>query len=113
MGTLPLSANFNFIPPGRTCRAVGWGRTNVKEPASETLQEVKMRLLEQQACKHFTCFQQNSQLCVGNPKNMQNVYKGDSGGLLLCAGIAQGIALYVNRDAKSPAVITRIYHYRP
>lgn len=113
VGTLPLSANFNFIPPGRMCRAVGWGRTNVNEPASDTLQEVKMRLQEPQACKHFTSFRHNSQLCVGNPKKMQNVYKGDSGGPLLCAGIAQGIASYVHRNAKPPAVFTRISHYRP
>lgn len=39
--------------------------------------------------------------------------QGDSGGPLLCAGIAQGIASYVHRNAKPPAVFTRISHYRP
>ncbi|XP_060247706.1 mast cell protease 2 [Meriones unguiculatus] len=113
VGTLPLPAKFSFIPPGRVCRAVGWGKTNVNEPTSDTLQEVKMRLLEAEGCKHFTNFYHNSQLCVGNPKKMQNVYKGDSGGPLLCAGIAQGIASYVRRNARPPAVFTRISHYRP
>lgn len=47
----------------------------MNEPASDTLQEVKMKLLEPQACKHFTSFRHNSPLCVGNPKKMQNVYK--------------------------------------
>lgn len=75
VGTLPLPAKFNFIPPGRVCRAVGWGKTNVDEPTSDTLQEVKMRLLEADACKHFSSFYHNSQLCVGNPKKMRNVYK--------------------------------------
>ncbi|EDL36222.1 mCG1037420, partial [Mus musculus] len=89
------------------------GRTHMNEPASDTLQEVKMKLLEPQACKHFTSFRHNSPLCVGNPKKMQNVYKGDAGGPLLCAGIAQGIAFYVHRNAKPPAVFTRISHYRP
>ncbi|XP_050999130.1 mast cell protease 2-like [Acomys russatus] len=114
VGTLPLPAQFNFIPPGRTCRAVGWGKTAVNEPASDTLQETKMRLLEPQGCKHFSSsFYHSLQLCVGNPKKIQNVYKGDSGGPLVCAGIAQGIASYVHRNAKPPAVFTRISHYRP
>uniref|UniRef100_A0A8C5KHK5 Chymase 1, mast cell n=1 Tax=Jaculus jaculus TaxID=51337 RepID=A0A8C5KHK5_JACJA len=113
VGALPLPSQFNFIPSGRMCRATGWGRTNVDEPGSNTLQEVKMRLLEPQACKHFSNFDHNLQLCVGNPRKAQNVYKGDSGGPLLCAGIAQGIASYVHRTAKPPAVFTRISHYRP
>uniref|UniRef100_A0A8C6R9J8 Chymase 1, mast cell n=1 Tax=Nannospalax galili TaxID=1026970 RepID=A0A8C6R9J8_NANGA len=112
VGTLPLPAQFNFIPPGRMCRAVGWGRTNVNESASDTLQEVKMRLLDPQACTHFS-LHHNLQLCVGNPRKRQSVYKGDSGGPLLCAGVAQGIASYVHRNAKPPAVFTRISHYRP
>ncbi|XP_005085683.1 chymase [Mesocricetus auratus] len=113
VGTLPISAKSNSIPPGRVCRAVGWGRTNVNEPPSDTLQEVKMRILDPQACKHFEDFHQEPQLCVGNPKKIRNVYKGDSGGPLLCAGIAQGIASYVLRNAKPPSVFTRISHYRP
>ncbi|XP_005377052.1 PREDICTED: chymase isoform X2 [Chinchilla lanigera] len=39
--------------------------------------------------------------------------EGDSGGPLLCAGIAQGIASYAQRNAKPPVVFTRISHYRP
>ncbi|XP_049985098.1 chymase-like [Alexandromys fortis] len=111
VGTLPFSAEFKSITPGRVCRAVGWGKTNVNEPASDTLQEVKMRILDPQNCNHFPDFHDKPQLCVG--KKMRNVYKGDSGGPLLCAGIAQGIASYVRRNAKPPAVFTRISHYRP
>ncbi|XP_029806037.1 chymase isoform X3 [Suricata suricatta] len=39
--------------------------------------------------------------------------KGDSGGPLLCAGVAQGIVSYGRKNAKPPAVFTRISHYRP
>ncbi|XP_063092683.1 chymase isoform X1 [Cavia porcellus] len=77
VGTLPLPPECNFLTSGRMCRAAGWGRTNVEEPASDTLQE------------------------------------GDSGGPLLCAGIAQGIVSYAHRNAKPPVVFTRISHYRP
>lgn len=75
VGTLPLPSQFNFIPPGRMCRATGWGRTNVEEPLSDSLQEVKLRLLDPQACKHFRSFRHNPQLCVGNPRKTKSVYK--------------------------------------
>ncbi|KAM4853469.1 mast cell protease 2-like isoform 1-T1 [Thomomys bottae] len=112
VGTLPLPSQFNFIPPGRMCRAVGWGKTNVNEPSSDILQEVKMRLLPPWACKHFSKFNHERQLCVGNPTKINNVYKGDSGGPILCAGIAQGIASYVHINTRPPAVFTRISYYR-
>ncbi|KAM4853470.1 mast cell protease 2-like isoform 2-T2 [Thomomys bottae] len=38
--------------------------------------------------------------------------KGDSGGPILCAGIAQGIASYVHINTRPPAVFTRISYYR-
>uniref|UniRef100_H0VLD0 Chymase 1 n=1 Tax=Cavia porcellus TaxID=10141 RepID=H0VLD0_CAVPO len=113
VGTLPLPPECNFLTSGRMCRAAGWGRTNVEEPASDTLQEVKLRLMDPQACKHFPNFNHNLQLCVGNPRKRKSVFKGDSGGPLLCAGIAQGIVSYAHRNAKPPVVFTRISHYRP
>ncbi|XP_032121399.1 chymase isoform X2 [Sapajus apella] len=113
VGTLPLPSQFNFVPPGRMCRVAGWGRTGVMEPISDTLQEVKLRLMEPQACSHFRDFDHNLQLCVGNPKKTKSAFKGDSGGPLLCAGVAQGIVSYGRVDAKPPAVFTRISHYRP
>ncbi|MBW00297.1 Chymase, partial [Eschrichtius robustus] len=113
VGTLPLPPQFNFIPPGRMCRVAGWGRTNVQEPGSNTLQEVKLRLMEPQACRHFTTFDHNLPLCVGNPQKTKSAFKGDSGGPLLCAGVAQGIVSYGQSDAKPPLIFTRISHYRP
>ncbi|KAI5947343.1 Chymase [Manis javanica] len=76
VGTLPLAPQFDFIQPGRVCRAAGWGRTEVNGKTN-------------------------------------SVFKGDSGGPLLCAGVAQGIVSYTRRDAKPPDVFTRISHYRP
>ncbi|XP_057580017.1 chymase-like [Hippopotamus amphibius kiboko] len=113
MGTVPLAPQFNFIPPGRMCRVAGWGRTNVEEPGSNTLQEVKLRLMEPQACTHFTPFDHKLQLCVGSPHMTKSAFKGDSGGPLLCAGVGQGIVSHGQSDAKPPAIFTRISHYRP
>ncbi|ELW69296.1 chymase [Tupaia chinensis] len=113
VGTLPLPPRFSFVLPGRVCRVAGWGRTGVVEPGSDTLQEVKLRLMEPQACKNFEDFDHNRQLCVGNPRKKKSAFKGDSGGPLLCAGVAQGIVSYGRGDAKPPAVFTRISYYRP
>ncbi|XP_070262945.1 chymase-like [Myotis yumanensis] len=113
VGTLPLPPQFNFIPPGRMCRVAGWGRTEVEKSGSDTLQEVKLRLVDPQACRHFETFDHNLQLCVGNPKKAKSAFKGDSGGPLLCAGVAHGIVSYGKKTAEPPAVFTRISHYRP
>ncbi|XP_068847073.1 mast cell protease 2-like [Capricornis sumatraensis] len=98
---------------GRMCRVAGWGKTGVKEPASNTLQEVKLRLMEPRACCHFPAFDHYLQLCVGNPQSTKSAFKGDSGGPLLCAGVAQGLVSYGLSSAKPPAAFTRISPYRP
>lgn len=113
VGTLPLAPHFSFAPPGRMCRVAGWGKTKVRGSGSHTLQEVKLKLLEPQACSHFSAFDSNLQLCVGNSMKMKSAFKGDSGGPLLCAGVAEGIVSYGRPNAQPPAVFTRISHYRP
>ncbi|XP_061015093.1 mast cell protease 2-like [Dama dama] len=62
MGTLPLPSQFTFIHPGRMCWVAGWGKTDVKEPASSTLQEVELRIVEPQVCSLFPAFDHNLQL---------------------------------------------------
>uniref|UniRef100_A0A667IEP5 Mast cell protease 4-like n=1 Tax=Lynx canadensis TaxID=61383 RepID=A0A667IEP5_LYNCA len=99
-----------FIPPGRMCRAAGWGRTGVMESVSDTLREVKLRLMDAKACNHYTFYSHKLQICVGNPRKTRS---GDSGGPLFCAEVAQGIVSYGRTDAKAPAVFTRISPYVP
>ncbi|XP_061015022.1 mast cell protease 2-like [Dama dama] len=113
MGTLSLPPQFTFILSGRMCWVAGWGKIDMKEPASSTLQEMKPRLGEPQACSLFPAFDHNLQLCVGHPQSTKFAFKGDSGGPLLCAGVVQGIVSYGQSNAKPPAVFTRISHYRP
>ena len=69
MGTLPLPAQFIFIHPGKMCWVAGWGKTDVKEPASSTLQDVELRIVEAQFCSLFPDFDHNLQLCVGNSQS--------------------------------------------
>ncbi|XP_055273548.1 mast cell protease 2-like [Moschus berezovskii] len=73
--TLPLPPPFTFIPPGRMCWVAGWGETDVKEPASSTLQE---SLVEPRACSHFPAFDYNLQLCVGNPQSTKSALRSSS-----------------------------------
>ncbi|KAK1338743.1 hypothetical protein QTO34_019401 [Cnephaeus nilssonii] len=98
VGTLPLPSQFNFMPPGRMCRVAGWGITEVEKSGSNTLQEVKLRLVDPQACRHFRTFDHNLQLWRLR-------------GATLCAGVAHGIVSY--GKAKPPSVFTRISHYWP
>ncbi|XP_001369716.1 chymase [Monodelphis domestica] len=112
VGPLPIPSELNPIGHGRVCRAAGWGRTGVRAPGSDTLQEVKLRLMDPANCKHYFHFDQKRQLCVGNPKKIQSAFKGDSGGPLICSGVAQGIVSYGRHDAEPPAVFTRISYYR-
>ncbi|XP_008156773.2 chymase isoform X1 [Eptesicus fuscus] len=111
VGTVPLPTKSTFIQPGKVCRATGWGRIGVEKPGSDTLREVKLRLMKAKACNHFMFYSHNLQICVGNPRKKRSPYKGDSGGPLLCAGVAQGIVSYGRKDAKPPGVFTRISPY--
>ncbi|XP_027775920.2 mast cell protease 4-like [Marmota flaviventris] len=113
VGTVPLPTRFAFIQPGRVCRAAGWGRTGVMKPGSDVLREVKLKIMKRKACKHFRLYDHNLQICVGNPRKKRSAFEGDSGGPLLCAGVAHGIVSYGRIDAKPPAVFTRISPYVP
>ncbi|XP_004402076.1 PREDICTED: mast cell protease 1-like, partial [Odobenus rosmarus divergens] len=113
IGTISLLTWSTFISPGRMCRAAGWGRTGVMEVVSDTLREVKLRLMDTRACNLYFFYNHNLQICVGNPRKTRSAYKGDSGGPLLCAGVAQHIVSYGLEDAKPLSVFTRISPYVP
>nr|XP_025725004.1 mast cell protease 4-like [Callorhinus ursinus] len=113
IGKISLLTWSTFISPGRMCRAAGWGRTGVMEVVSDTLREVKLRLMDARACNHYFFYNHNLQICVGNPRKTRSAYKGDSGGPLLCAGVAQHIVSYGLGDAKPLSVFTRISPYVP
>ncbi|XP_050999115.1 mast cell protease 4 [Acomys russatus] len=110
---ISLPAPSDFIEPGKMCRAAGWGRTGVLEPTSDLLREVKLRIMDKTACKNYWHYNYDFQVCVGSPTKIRSAYKGDSGGPLLCAGVAHGIVSYGRGDAKPPAVFTRISPYVP
>ncbi|EDM14301.1 mast cell protease 1 [Rattus norvegicus] len=110
---VPLPSPSDFIHPGTLCWTAGWGRTGVKDPTSDTLREVALRIMDEEACKIYRHYDNNFQVCVGLSTRLQTAYTGDSGGPLLCAGVVHGIVSYGHPDATPPAVFTRIAPYVP
>ncbi|EDM14297.1 rCG23460 [Rattus norvegicus] len=85
------------------CRAAGWGLTGMTDPSTDTLREV-----DKEACKIYRRYDESFKVCVGSPRRKRSPYEGDSGGPLLCAGVAHGIVSHGREDAKPPAAFTRI-----
>ncbi|XP_021058538.1 mast cell protease 4-like [Mus pahari] len=110
---VPLPGHSDLIKPGKMCRTAGWGLTGVADPSSDTLKEVKLRIMDKEACKEYRHYGNSFQVCVGSPRRKRSPYEGDSGEPLLCAGVAHAIVSYRSEDAKPPAVFTRISSYVP
>lgn len=64
-----------FIPPGTVCMVAGWGRTGVREPASDTLREVQLRLMDASTCRSYLFYNSNLQICVGDPRKTKSAYE--------------------------------------
>uniref|UniRef100_A0A8D2HD97 Cathepsin G n=1 Tax=Urocitellus parryii TaxID=9999 RepID=A0A8D2HD97_UROPR len=103
----------NVLRPGALCTVTGWGLVNQNTLASR-LQEVRLRVQRGQVCsQRFAFYTENTQICVGNPRERKNAFRGDSGGPLVCNNVAQGIVSYGERTGTPPAVFTRILSYLP
>uniref|UniRef100_A0A8D0PHH3 Peptidase S1 domain-containing protein n=1 Tax=Sus scrofa TaxID=9823 RepID=A0A8D0PHH3_PIG len=104
-------------PTWETVPGAGWRRTTGEESASRTLQEGKLRLVEPQACRHFTAFDYSLQLCVGNPQKAKpsfpfSVLRGTPGPLV-CNNVAQGIVSYGRKDGTPPRACTKVSSFLP
>nr|Q00356.1 RecName: Full=Mast cell protease-like protein; Flags: Precursor [Mus musculus]AAA39990.1 mast cell protease-like [Mus musculus] len=110
---VPLPGPSDFAKPGTMCWAAGWGRTGVKKIISHTLREVELKIVGEKACKIFRHYKDSLQICVGSSTKVASVYMGDSGGPLLCAGVAHGIVSSGRGNAKPPAIFTRISPHVP
>uniref|UniRef100_A0A7M4F9D8 Complement factor D n=1 Tax=Crocodylus porosus TaxID=8502 RepID=A0A7M4F9D8_CROPO len=106
---LPFQRQDVDVPPGTLCEAAGWGFTSHSGRKPDVLQQVE-RL-------HPGCFGHRApQLgasswcpgCVGSPPG------GDSGGPLICNGVAEGVVTAGARvcgNFKKPGIYTRIAAY--
>ncbi|EDM14299.1 rCG23463 [Rattus norvegicus] len=111
VNVIPLPQSSDIIKPGTMCLAAGWGQTGVKEPNSNTLREVMLRIMEMKACKDYRHYDNRFQICVGIPQMLKLAYKGDSGGPLVCAGVAHGIVSHGPGRGIPPIIFTRISSY--
>ncbi|XP_002718156.3 granzyme B [Oryctolagus cuniculus] len=102
------------VKPGQVCQVAGWGCINPNGRYSDTLQEVKLAVQEDQQCESlFEMYQKDIEMCVGDPKTKKSSFKGDSGGPLVCNNVAQGIVSYGPKDGSPPRVYTKISSFLP
>ncbi|KAM9092637.1 granzyme B-like isoform 1-T1 [Megaptera novaeangliae] len=102
------------VKPGQVCSVAGWGQVAMGT-YSDTLQEVKLTIQEDQKCEsHLRNYYNNAiQLCVGDPKENKASFRGDSGGPLVCNNVAQGIVSYGQKNGSPPRACTKVSSFLP
>uniref|UniRef100_G3VKH6 Peptidase S1 domain-containing protein n=1 Tax=Sarcophilus harrisii TaxID=9305 RepID=G3VKH6_SARHA len=106
---LPLPRMNNSTRPGTNCIVAGWG-FNHNLQLQDKLHEVKLQVRNDQECKHVypEIYNPLNQMCAGNPMEKKASFQSDSGGPLMCDGVAQGIVSYGKKDGSNPCIYTRI-----
>ncbi|XP_063130873.1 mast cell protease 8-like [Rattus norvegicus] len=111
--TIALPRSQDSVKPGQVCTMAGWG-TLANCTLSNTLQEVNLEVQKGQKCQGMSeDYNDSIQLCVGNPNEMKATAGGDSGGPVVCDGVAQGIVSYRLCTGTLPRVFTRISSFIP
>ncbi|XP_055468178.1 granzyme B(G,H)-like [Psammomys obesus] len=98
------------VKPEDVCSVAGWGWTEPKGKASETLREVELTVQKDQECEsRFPgSYEKTIEICAGNPEIKNASFRGDSGGPLVCHKVAAGIVSYGKGDGSPPRVYTRV-----
>ncbi|XP_069505728.1 duodenase-1-like isoform X2 [Ambystoma mexicanum] len=109
---LPLPGNDWDIPEGTVCNVAGWGKTTLNGQQSSDLREVNVTILSNEHCasalelNHIA----KTRLCAGLKGKAKDAYEYDSGGALVCDGVAEGI-VSVGTKTSPPGIYTRIAKY--
>lgn len=103
------------VKPRQVCSVAGWGKVSPVDRVSDTLQEVELTVQKDDDChSHFpNHYNQSTQICVGDPKNKKNSFKGDSGGPLICNKLIRGIFSYGQNNGNPPGVFMKVSHFLP
>uniref|UniRef100_G3U1T9 Peptidase S1 domain-containing protein n=1 Tax=Loxodonta africana TaxID=9785 RepID=G3U1T9_LOXAF len=106
LSVLLVQESRDWVKPGQVCSAAGWGKTeNDKFP--NILQEVELEMQDKKMS-----YDDTTQICVGNSLYLKNAEMGDSGALLVCNNVVQGIVSNRFKNC-SPGVFTRIPSFVP
>ncbi|XP_032837187.2 elastase-1-like [Petromyzon marinus] len=102
------------------CYATGWGKSIFSGPASNTLQQVRLPVVNYTTCSStgwWGAKVKPSMICAGD--SLHAVCEGDSGGPLNCntsgGWVVHGISSFVSREScnmtNKPSVFTRVSEY--
>ncbi|XP_028639825.1 granzyme A [Grammomys surdaster] len=96
---LHLPKNGDDVKPGTRCQVAGWGKFHNKSPASDTLREVNITVIDRKICNDQKHYNFNpviglNMICAGNLRGGKDSCEGDSGSPLLCEGIFRGITAF-------------------
>ncbi|XP_067417494.1 duodenase-1-like, partial [Emydura macquarii macquarii] len=110
--TIPLPRANERVQPGAVCSTAGWGRIlSWLAWTPDTLREVDMEVLEDDACQTYRHYNASTMLCAGDPRKGKDSAEGDSGGPLVCKRTVQGIVSW--GPPTPPGVYTRVSTFVP
>ncbi|NXG53133.1 MCT1A protease, partial [Psilopogon haemacephalus] len=108
--TIPFARRTDYVKPGTTCQAAGWGKTSLNGGSNHVLREVNLKVQREEVCEEaFDEYLQQSMLCAGD----KNGKRGDSGGPLVCKRKVHGIVSHGSEDSLSSTVFTRVSYFEP
>nr|XP_016851673.1 PREDICTED: serine protease 27 [Anolis carolinensis] len=117
------------FPPGKVCWVTGWGnlRHSVNLPSPQTLQKVKVPIIDSKKCAELyrknmgdglnPRIIQDDMICAGYPEGRRDACKGDSGGPMVCligqSWVLAGIVSWGEGCAikNRPGVYSRLTYY--
>ncbi|XP_019393788.1 PREDICTED: complement factor D [Crocodylus porosus] len=112
---LPFQRQDVDVPPGTLCEAAGWGFTSHSGRKPDVLQQVERPVKSREECNKRPYHDNtitDKMLCTDSRK--KDTCKGDSGGPLICNGVAEGVVTAGARvcgNFKKPGIYTRIAAY--
>ncbi|KAM4757095.1 mast cell protease 1A-like [Cyanocitta cristata] len=110
---LSLPRSNERVRVGTKCMVAGWGRTSVTGLRTKVMQEVELKVQNDEKCQQYRNYQRQSMICVGDDYGKKASFLGDSGGPLVCGRKAHGIVSYGHKQRLFPEVFTRISYFEP
>ncbi|XP_061457180.1 mast cell protease 1A-like [Rhineura floridana] len=105
---LPKSSS--DLPGGTPCSLAGWGLID-EYRKTEKLYETNITIYSRQKCLKFYPVLNDGMICAGSQQQLRDTSQGDSGGPMVCNGVAQGIVSFGNDFP--PGVYTGIAAFLP